>query len=509
MGSAGGLPAYLPLSSTRVLAEASLVIIEPQLRHILQQEEMQLRKDHTLIEVNNFDEVFAAVRSVRSNSQCDEIVAWLCVGDPLSDGEICSRPVHEVMALCSAAGMKVGVVATLTYPQIGSMRFGMHLPNMYVRARIGAEEEVSLPKTGDLLLHVLPGALEAASKSLRKAGYKASEPVFLVTCDQNILPPEQTTVGKLARIKDEYGSHHLVAVGPYLNNPRIEWTQTRPLNGWKVLIPVTNSLDPSLVRRLQIYGATHTAVPTMSIEPPRSKTALERCVHGIVEGNYQWVVFTSVHSVRIIIKQMQEYGLDARCFAGIRVAVTDEQAENELKNWGINPDFVPDERTASGLAEEFPFHDDLLDPIDCVLVPKAEVATDPMVAGLEELGWQVEEVTVYRAVRAAPPSPEIRDSIKGGDFDAVLFTSSSAVRNLIGIAGKPHASMVVVTIGDATAKTCEEMGLEVAAIAPEPNPSCLVEVLANFVEERRALQIADGKLPLRPSQRRRRRKKRS
>lgn len=201
--------------------------------------------------------------------------------------------------------------------------------------------------------------------------------------------------------------------------------------------------------------------------------------------------------------------MDARCFAGIRVAVTDEQAENELKNWGINPDFVPDERTASGLAEEFPFHDDLLDPIDCVLVPKAEVATDPMVAGLEELGWQVEEVTVYRAVRAAPPSPEIRDSIKGGDFDAVLFTSSSAVRNLIGIAGKPHASMVVVAIGDATAKTCEEMGLEVAAIAPEPNPSCLVEVLANFVEERRALQIADGKLPLRPSQRRRRRKKRS
>ena len=60
-------------------------------------------------------------------------------------------------------------------------------------------------------------------------------------------------------------------------------------------------------------------------------------------------------------------------------------------------------------------------------------------AGLHELGWEVDDVTAYRTVRAAPPPAPIRDAIKTGKFDAVVFTSSSTVRNLVGIAGKPHA----------------------------------------------------------------------
>ena len=41
----------------------------------------------------------------------------------------------------------------------------------------------------------------------------------------------------------------------------------------------------------------------------------------------------------------------------------------------------------------------------------------------------------------------MREAIKGGGFDAVCFTSSSTVRNLVGIAGKPHAKTVVAVIG--------------------------------------------------------------
>ena len=60
-------------------------------------------------------------------------------------------------------------------------------------------------------------------------------------------------------------------------------------------------------------------------------------------------------------------------------------------------------------------------------------------AGLLDLGWEVDDVTAYRTVRAAPPPAPTRDAIKTGKFDAVVFTSSSTVRNLVGIAGKPHA----------------------------------------------------------------------
>ena len=115
-----------------------------------------------------------------------------------------------------------------------------------------------------------------------------------------------------------------------------------------------------------------------------------------------------------------------------------------LREWGINPDLVPaGEQSAAGLLESWPEFDEVLDPINRVLLPRADIATETLVAGLRDMGWEVDDVTAYRTVRAAPPAASIRDAIKGGDFDAVLFTSSSTVRNLVGIAGKPHAATVV------------------------------------------------------------------
>jgi uroporphyrinogen III methyltransferase/synthase len=87
----------------------------------------------------------------------------------------------------------------------------------------------------------------------------------------------------------------------------------------------------------------------------------------------------------------------------------------------------------------------------------------------------------------------VREAIKGGGFDAVCFTSSSTVRNLVGIAGKPHAKTVVAVIGPATAATAQEFGLrvdvqpETAAVGP------LVDALAEFAAARRAEQEEAGK----------------
>ena len=84
----------------------------------------------------------------------------------------------------------------------------------------------------------------------------------------------------------------------------------------------------------------------------------------------------------------------------------------------------------------------------------------------------------------------------------MLFTSSSTVRNLVGIAGKPHASTVVACIGPATAKTAEEHGLTVSVLASEPKISVLVGELAAFGEELRQAALAAGEVSWRPSRKR-------
>jgi len=81
----------------------------------------------------------------------------------------------------------------------------------------------------------------------------------------------------------------------------------------------------------------------------------------------------------------------------------------------------------------------------------------------------------------------------------VLFTSSSTVRNLIGIAGKPHASTVVAVIGPQTAKTAEEHGLRVDVMAETPSVTVLAEALEDFGAAQRLTALETGESVWRPS----------
>ncbi|MDQ3591559.1 MAG: uroporphyrinogen-III synthase, partial [Actinomycetota bacterium] len=174
-----------------------------------------------------------------------------------------------------------------------------------------------------------------------------------------------------------------------------------------------------------------------------------------------------------------------------------------IRTWGIRPDLVPaGEQSVRGLLEDWPPYDDVLDPINRVFLPRADIATETLVAGLLDLGWEVDDVTAYRTVRAAPPPAPVREAIKAGTFDAVVFTSSSTVRNLVGIAGKPNPITVVACIGPATAKTAEEHGLRVDVLADEPSADVLAEALADFGLQRRMESLEAGEPVTRPSERR-------
>jgi uroporphyrinogen III methyltransferase/synthase len=76
------------------------------------------------------------------------------------------------------------------------------------------------------------------------------------------------------------------------------------------------------------------------------------------------------------------------------------------------------------------------------------------------------------------------------------------VRNLVGIAGKPHTSTIIAAIGPATAKTAEEHGLRVDVLAPNPSAEELADALADFGAARRASLLDSGQPVTRPSERR-------
>ena len=282
----------------------------------------------------------------------------------------------------------------------------------------------------------------------------------------------------------------------------LSWFETKPLFGWRVLVPRTKDQAGPLVARLRGYGAVPDEVPTISVEPPRNPLQMDKAVRGLVEGRYEWIAFTSVNAVKAVREKFEEYGLDARAFSGLKIAAVGDKTAQAVAAWGLRADLVPSgEQSAAGLLADWPEFDDLLDPINRVFLPRADIATETLVAGLIDLGWEVDDVTAYRTVRATPPPATTRDAIKSGRFDAVVFTSSSTVRNLVGIAGKPHPSTVIAVIGPATAKTAEEHGLRVDVLAPKPDVDELVDALADFGAARRAAMVDAGEPVTRPSER--------
>ena len=298
-------------------------------------------------------------------------------------------------------------------------------------------------------------------------------------------PPAVTVVGEVVNLRDA-----------------LSWFETKPLFGWRVLVPRTKEQAGSLTARLREYGAVPDEVPTISVEPPRNPLQMDKAVRGLVEGRYEWIAFTSVNAVKAVREKFEEYGLDARAFSGLKIAAVGDKTAQAIAAWGLRADLVPSgEQSAAGLLADWPPYDDVLDPINRVFLPRADIATENLVAGLIDLGWECDDVTAYRTVRATPPPAPTRDAIKSGKFDAVVFTSSSTVRNLVGIAGKPHPSTVIAVIGPATAKTAEEHGLRVDVLAPQPDVELLVEALADFGASRRLSMIEAGQPVAKPSER--------
>ncbi|WP_458317366.1 uroporphyrinogen-III synthase [Mycolicibacterium brisbanense] len=429
-------------------------------------------------------------------------VVRLVAGDPLSIDAV----ITEIGVLAKTHlnfEIVPGLPDTTAVPTYAGLPLGSSHTVADVRGDVDWAALAAAP--GPLILHATTSHLPDAARTLIEYGLADSTPAVVTangtTCQQRSV---ETTLGGLIdkgmlekhAASDPAGplaGPLVVTIGKTVaNRAKLNWWESRALYGWTVLVPRTKDQAGEMSEKLVGHGALPIEVPTIAVEPPRSPAQMERAVKGLVDGRFQWVVFTSTNAVRAVWEKFGEFGLDARAFSGVKIACVGQATADKVRAFGINPELVPSgEQSSLGLLDEFPPYDEIFDPVNRVLLPRADIATETLAEGLRERGWEIEDVTAYRTVRAAPPPAHTREMIKTGGFDAVCFTSSSTVRNLVGIAGKPHARTIVACIGPKTAETAAEFGLrvdvqpETAAVGP------LVEALAEHAARLRA----EGALP--------------
>ncbi|MGY1762565.1 uroporphyrinogen-III synthase [Geodermatophilus sp. SYSU D00779] len=495
VGAGPGDPGMLTARATAALASADTVLVDPGVAPAVTE---AVRADRPELELTPAtgepaEVAKAAVAAAKSGGTVVRLVA----GDPFTSDDV----VKEVLAVGrTSVGFDVvpGVASATAVPAFAGVALGGTSLSADLRGgEAGLVALAAAAKSLDAPL-VLQGNAEDlpdAAARLVEGGLSGSTPVVVTTGGSGT--GQKSVVAKLAAVAEKTAGLDAVS-GPVVatvgsvvdKRARLSWWESRPLFGWRVLVPRTKDQAGEMSDRLRSYGAVPVEVPTIAVEPPRSPAQMDRAIKGLVTGRYGWIVFTSVNAVKAVREKFVELGLDARAFAGVKVACVGESTADAVRAFGIAPELLPTgQQSSEGLLADFPEYDDVLDPINRVLLPRADIATETLAAGLQERGWEIDDVTAYRTVRAAPPPAPVREAIKGGGFDAVCFTSSSTVRNLVGIAGKPHAKTVVAVIGPQTAATAQEFGLrvdvqpETAAVGP------LVDALA---EHALSLREAEG-----------------
>jgi uroporphyrinogen III methyltransferase/synthase len=505
-----GDPDLLTLRAAALLREAEYIVVDADAAevaavHASPDAEVVIAVSASGLPLEHIERAKLVIDAAKEGKRTVRLIA----GDPVVDGTL----LHEAGALRKAKvafEVAPGVSDITGVPAYAG--FGLTGGRTRQIRIIDANDtelvwsELINPRVTHVFLEGADQVIEIAAKLL---GAEADPRTPIAITRRGTTVDQRTIVGTLGDISAivksaKQAGPGVVVVGEVVSQrDKLDWFEVKALFGWRVLIPRTQENASPIMSMLRRHGAVPMEVATISVEPPRTPQQIDRAIHGLVSGRFEWIGFTSVNAVRAIREKLQEYGLDARSFAGLKVAAVGDATRDALIEFGVRPDLVPPaDQTTSALLEEWPPYDSLTDPINRVFLPRADIATDTLVAGLSELGWEVEDVTAYRTVRAAPPPAETREAIKTGGFDAVLFTSSSTVRNLVGIAGKPHHSTVVACIGPQTAKTAEEHGLRVDVMADTSTTHALVEALAAHGEILRAAALESGEGTWRPSRRR-------
>ncbi|HET9073104.1 MAG TPA: uroporphyrinogen-III C-methyltransferase [Solirubrobacteraceae bacterium] len=298
---------------------------------------------------------------------------------------------------------------------------------------------------GTLCVYMGVRQLPGITQRLIEGGRAPDEPAALI--QRGTFPDQRAvvaTLATLAQVAREQGvrAPAIALFGPVVTlRERIAWFERRPLHDRTVAVTRARAQASGLARRLEALGARVVEAPTIRT----------RHLPGPVPelSAYDLVVFSSANGVDALWERLEAAELDARSFAGVRVAAMGPGTARALAAHGLRADIVPERFVAEGMVEALA---ELA--LSRVLLVRAREGRDVLIDALAERGVQTELLAVYETVVEALDAPTLAAL---EDVDYVTFTSASSVRNYLDAGGSAAARLI--SIGPATSEALRERGL--------------------------------------------------
>lgn len=250
---------------------------------------------------------------------------------------------------------------------------------------------------------------------------------------------------------------------------------TGALRGKRVLITRPEDQAKGFAQKLRALGAEPVVLPAIELLPPEDWASMDRVLHSLAEGAYDWVVFTSANGVRFTLKRLRELELGSESLKGVKIAAIGPATAQALQREGLEVAFVPETFIAEAIAEGLDAQGKR------VLLLRANIARKDLRDLLRAQGAYVGEVAAYRTRPARLKPERVREALKG--VDVVAFTSGSTVHTLLDVLGDQRElldGVIVACIGPITARAAREQGLLVHVEAREHTVDGLIRALVEF-----------------------------
>lgn len=246
----------------------------------------------------------------------------------------------------------------------------------------------------------------------------------------------------------------------------------RRLDGLRIVVTRAAHQAEELAAPLRDIGADVILLPVIAIAPPIDSEPLRRAAQHC--DDYDWIIFTSANAISAFAGELPFGAGESKARIATVGAATRDAAEAQGFYVSITPEKYVSESLVEAFAEE-----DLQG--GRILIPSAAVTRDVVPAELRKRGAQVDVVEAYRNVIPGEAAERARAVFREPYPDWVTFASSSAVENLIKLAGAAPLSRVkIASIGPVTSRSVRLYGLNVAAEAAASTIAGLVNAVASF-----------------------------
>jgi uroporphyrinogen III methyltransferase/synthase len=258
-----------------------------------------------------------------------------------------------------------------------------------------------------------------------------------------------------------------------------------PLAGKTVVVTRAASQAGELVAELEHYGARVIICPTIEIAEPESYERLDEAIDHLY--GYDWLIFTSANAIAFFLRRLTTRGIAIDQLDEIKVCAIGQASADKLRDAHVHVDVIPSEAKAEGVfaaLTEYAGGVEQLRGLN-ILLPRAAVGRDYLPKALEDAGARVDVVTTYRTVVPENLDRGRLSAMLAGSADCIAFTSSSTVKNLALLFDTHDLSGVlsgvtIACIGDVTAATATEFGLNVQIQPAQFTVKALAKAIADY-----------------------------